>query len=620
MVIHTAIAMLCLALTTASVAQTSTDQPASNHSTTVPRPPDQIRVLSYNIHHGAGVDSKIDLERIAKVIRSVDPDIVMLQEVDQNVRRSKGVDQAARLAELTGLSAVFGGNIDLQGGKYGNAILTRLPLIEYRNHSLPNVDDGEQRGALDATVWFLGMPLRVICTHFDHRRDPRERIASAQQLNSLANTNDMPAVLAGDINATRSSPVLKTLEKEWIIAGPEIPTIPVANPTRQIDFVLFRSPRWKVIETRVLNESVASDHRPIFSVLHWGGNQEDKSQRSVLRRDILAIPHGENRGQIARSTSEWREKANAIRWGVETVMGRLPESTDRKPPSYQILGEVDCGTYVRKKILYRSEPDCETPAYLCVPKSLPTDGSRQVPAVLCLHPTDNRVGHDVVVGLGGKPNRQYASELAERGFVTLSPSYPLLAGYQPDIQRLGWKSGTLKAVWDNIRGVDLLQSLPYVRDSDIAAIGHSLGGHNAVFTAVHDHRIRAVISSCGLDRFSDYYNGDSTKWLPGKGWTQTRYMPRLANYRGQLGSIPFDFDELIALLAPRHVMIVAPEHDGNFRVDSVRELTSESRKVFSLHDQSERLIVQHPDCDHDFPESMRRAAYEMLESVFAPIE
>ena len=164
----------------------------------------------------------------------------------------------------------------------------------------------------------------------------------------------------------------------------------------------------------------------------------------------------------------------------------------------------------------------------------------------------------VVVGLGDRPNRQYASELAERGYVTLAPNYPLLARYQPDLKALGWESGTLKAVWDNIRGLDLLESLPFVKPGAFGAIGHSLGGHNAVYTSVFDERIKVVVSSCGLDSFLDYYGGDEKVWLPEKGWTQTRYMPRLAEYRGRLAEIPFDFHELIGALAPRHVLIDRP--------------------------------------------------------------
>src|SRR5206468_2552041 len=106
-------------------------------------------------------------------------------------------------------------------------------------------------------------------------------------------------------------------------------------------------------------------------------------------------------------------------------------------------------------------------------------------------------------------------------------------------------SGTLKAVWDNLRGLDLLDSLPYVKRGEYGAIGHSLGGHNAVYTSLFDLRIKAVVSSCGLDSFLDYFGGDEARWQPEKGWTQTLYMPRLAAYRGRLAEIPFDFHELV---------------------------------------------------------------------------
>jgi dienelactone hydrolase len=302
---------------------------------------------------------------------------------------------------------------------------------------------------------------------------------------------------------------------------------------------------------------------------------------------------------------------------MESVMGPWPAHADptggrRPPPAMTVVDQEDCGSYVRQRISYRSEAGCDTPAHLCLPKR--DDGS-PAPAILCLHPTDNKVGHDVVVGLGGKSNRQYASELAERGYVTLAPSYPLLAQYQPDLVRLGWQSGTLKAVWDNMRGIDLLESLPEVDPHSIGAIGHSLGGHNAVYTAVFDQRIGAVVSSCGLDSYRDYYGGDPDKWLPGKGWTQLRYMPRLARYRGRLDQIPFDFDEMLAAIAPRSVMLIAPLRDGNFKADSVDRVAEQARKVFRLYDCSDRLTVIHPDCDHDFPAEMRQAAYEMFDAV-----
>jgi dienelactone hydrolase len=276
---------------------------------------------------------------------------------------------------------------------------------------------------------------------------------------------------------------------------------------------------------------------------------------------------------------------------------------------------VDCGTYVRRLISYASEPGSRVPAYLCIPKAALAVNAEPVPAVLCLHGTDNVVGHGIVVGLGTRPNRQYASELAERGYVTLAPNYPLLAKYQPDIAALGWESGTLKAVWDNIRGLDLLESLPYVKPGGFGAIGHSLGGHNSVYTSVFDERIKVVISSCGLDSFLDYYGGDEKNWFPEKGWCQTRYMLRLAQYRGRLKEIPFDFHELIGALAPRHVLVIAPLQDHNFVAASVVRIAAAARPVFELYGHADRLRVEHPDIGHDFPPEMREAAYRLIDDV-----
>ncbi len=248
-----------------------------------------------------------------------------------------------------------------------------------------------------------------------------------------------------------------------------------------------------------------------------------------------------------------------------------------------------------------------------------------MPAVLCLHGTDNVIGHGVVVGLG-RANRQYASELAERGFVTLAPNYPLLAKYQPDVHALGWESGTLKAVWDNMRGLDLLESLSFVKrdgtssqpdrmQPSFGAIGHSLGGHNAVYTSVFDERITAIVSSCGLDSYLDYKGGDEKNWFPEKGWCQTRYMLRLADYRGRLADIPFDFHELIGTLAPRHVLIIAPLKDSNFRHDSVDRIATAARDIFNLLGEPTHLRVLHPDCEHDFPNEMRQTAYQLFDDV-----
>ena len=144
--------------------------------------------------------------------------------------------------------------------------------------------------------------------------------------------------------------------------------------------------------------------------------------------------------------------------------------------------------------------------------------------------TQQRVGQ-------GLPS--WFAPLAERGYIVIAPAYPLMANYQPDLKALGYQSGTMKAIHDNIRALDLLETLPFVRKGKYGVIGHSLGGHNAIFTAIFDPRICVVVCSCGFDSFLDYYHGDPANWQPGRGWCQERYMPRLADYRGKWVLVSF---------------------------------------------------------------------------------
>ncbi|NKB69170.1 MAG: alpha/beta hydrolase [Candidatus Latescibacteria bacterium] len=297
----------------------------------------------------------------------------------------------------------------------------------------------------------------------------------------------------------------------------------------------------------------------------------------------------------------WEDQRPALLKAMQQVMGPLPGPEKRCPLQVLQDEEVDCGSYARRLITYLAEPGCRVPAYLLVPHNA---HAAPVPAVLCPHPTDNRSGHKVVVGLGGRENRAYASELAEAGFVTLAPSYPLLADYHPDWRSLGYQSGTMKAIWDNIRGLDLLQQLPFAQAAPFAAIGHSLGGHNSVYTAVFDQRIGVVVSSCGLDSYQDYKDGDIT------GWTSDRYMPRLKEYA--LADIPFDFHDMIAALAPRPCLISAPWGDSNFKWKSVDAVARAARAIYELYGMPAALEVIHPDCAHDFPEAARRQAYHII--------
>lgn len=330
------------------------------------------------------------------------------------------------------------------------------------------------------------------------------------------------------------------------------------------------------------------------------------------RENLLLYRAPDGASVPVQTADDWAERRAEVVRGMEAVMGRLPGDEKRCPLEVKVGEEVDGGTFIRRLVTYASEPGGRVPAYLLIPKDA-LNGGRKAAGILALHGTDDVVGHGSVVGLG-KPDRAYALELAERGYVVLAPNYPLLAEYQPDLTALGWESGTLKAVWDNRRGLDLLESLPYVdAGRGFGAIGHSLGGHNSVYTAVFDDRIRAVVSSCGLDSYLDYYGGDPRMWEPERGWCQTRYMRKLAAFKGRLADIPFDFHELIGALAPRHVLIIAPTGDANFQADSVDRIAAAARPVFDLLGAGDRLTVEHPDGPHDFPPEMRKKAYRLFD-------
>ena len=231
----------------------------------------RLRILSYNIHHAEGVDGKLDVPRIAQVILSVEPDLVALQEVDKNTTRTGKVNQDIELAHLTKMNSVFGSNITFQGGQYGNAILSKFPIIKNKNFLLPNVDSGEQRGLLRSQIQISNKEnVLFFSTHLDHRRSDTERLASAEAINQIISLdNKSPAILAGDFNDVPESPTLKELGKLWLRTNKKIlKTIPASKPSRQIDYIFVQpKERWKIIESQVLDEDIASDHRAIFSII-----------------------------------------------------------------------------------------------------------------------------------------------------------------------------------------------------------------------------------------------------------------------------------------------------------------------------------------------------------------
>jgi hypothetical protein len=352
--------------------------------------------------------------------------------------------------------------------------------------------------------------------------------------------------------------------------------------------------------------------------MSWFSKADAAEAPALSRTNLLQFADAAGAIHPVTEIQDWEKRRASILEAMQSIMGPLPGPEKRCPLAVTVTEESDEGTYVRRLISYAAEPGERVPAYLLIPKRvLNGKGNEQAPALLALHQT-RAEGQKVVVGLAKSPDDEYGVQLAERGFVVLAPPYTMLANYWPDLTRLGYQSGTMKSIWNNIRGLDLLASLPFVRTNGFGAIGHSLGGHNGVFTAAFDPRLRVVVSSCGLDAFVDYYDGDPRNWRPERGWCQQRYMPRLTNYVGRLGELPFDFPEIIGALAPRTCFISAPIGDTNFRWKSVDRVVQAAAPVYALYGRTNQLQLAHPECAHRFPPEMRERAYRVLEEALNP--
>ncbi len=238
-----------------------------------------LRVMTWNIHHGEGTDKKVDVDRIAKVILREKPDVVALQEIDRGVERSGKIDIITRLADLTDMTYAFGKTIDYQGGEYGNAFLTRFPILEERNRRFRLIQPGEQRGLLQLILDVRGEEVVVANTHLESSSNDSARASSIGELRTtLRGYSPRPVVVCGDFNDEPESRVMTELKKDyadsWATLGRgEGFTFPSDAPKRRIDYVLvlnnskpdsaFAAVQLRPLSARVLQSS-ASDHLPLL--------------------------------------------------------------------------------------------------------------------------------------------------------------------------------------------------------------------------------------------------------------------------------------------------------------------------------------------------------------------
>lgn len=340
----------------------------------------------------------------------------------------------------------------------------------------------------------------------------------------------------------------------------------------------------------------------LISILLAAPFYEDKA-------DLMQVSDGGGELAAVETAEDWAVRRGHILENMQAVMGEVVDPPD---VDFEVVYEesVRFEKFTRHKITFQVEVGDRLPAYLLIPHEI----TKPVPGVVCLHPTSG-FGKGMVVGLGDKPNRNYAEELAARGYVTIAPDYPGFGDYDIDVYGMGYVSATAKGILNHRRCVDLLASLDEVDGERIGAIGHSLGGHNALYLAAFEPRVKAVVTSCGFNSFAKYKGGDLT------GWSHKGYMPRIASVYGKDPvRMPFDFTEVLGVLAPRPVFISAPLHDANFEVSGVRDCVVAAKPVYGLLGDEADLQVVHPDCEHDFPVEVREEAYGFLDMALGRLE
>src|SRR5690625_2284888 len=319
--------------------------------------------------------------------------------------------------------------------------------------------------------------------------------------------------------------------------------------------------------------------------------------------------------QLITSKAQWEQKRWQILRGMEDVMGKLPERTGLPPLNVQVSDTLETDTYYRLTIRFTAAEGEKVPAYLYIP--FRKDISGKLPAMLVLHGTGDG-GKRLVDGESPRANRAQAKELAERGYIVIAPDYPGMGELRDyDFSNDRYESGTMKGIFNHMRSVDVLQAREDVDAERIGVLGHSLGGHNAMFVAAFDPRLKVVVSSCGWTQMDYYDIGEAAHERYGGRlgpWAQDVYMPLFRDKYGLNGDkIPFDFHEVIAAIAPRPFFSNSPVNDSNFDVEGVKKGIEASLEVYRFLNAEDNLHVRYPEDGHDFPTEVRLEAYQFLD-------
>ena len=231
-----------------------------------------LRVMTYNIHVGVGMDKQLNLQRIADVINGEHPDLVGLQEVDRGVKRTEGKDEIAELAKLTSMNYAFAHNLDYQGGQYGVAILSRFLIQKIDHRKYENLREAERRGMLRIEIDLNGRIINFVTTHLDYQYDDG-RVFETQQMLKFLDSVKGPLIVVGDFNDEPAVGAYKLMLTRFRDAWTSTKTkadglsYPADKPAKRIDYIFtHQSDRIRAKRAWVVS-TLASDHLPVVSDL-----------------------------------------------------------------------------------------------------------------------------------------------------------------------------------------------------------------------------------------------------------------------------------------------------------------------------------------------------------------
>ena len=288
-----------------------------------------LKLMSYNIKNANGMDNVCNFQRIANVINNTSPDVVAIQEVDSMTNRSGQKYVLGEIAERTQMHGYFAPAIDYDGGKYGIGLLTKQVPLRLQTLPLP--------GREEARTLILAEFADYIycCTHMSLTEEGRMK--SLELVKAFTSSSTKPLFLAGDMNAEPESAFIKKLQKDFqILSNPKQHTFPAPDPKETIDYIATLKQNAKgfaVISAKVINEPMASDHRPILVELRTA----EKADKIFRMKPYLQNPVGNG------ITVMWETTVPAYCWveyGTDT--------TQLKRARTIVDGQVVCNNYLHK--------------------------------------------------------------------------------------------------------------------------------------------------------------------------------------------------------------------------------------------------------------------------------